>query len=778
MASLLYRIGSFSFRRWPVVVAVWLVAIIGAGVLAGSVAKPFVNSFSIPGIASLEAQTTQQELFPGTPDAQDQATANVVVQAPEGQTLRDPEVAASVDELVGELRRLPQLPDDAPIANPVQIAQAQFQMAVDGAVEAGQPRLVAEANARELLPLSEDGRTGVISFDFDVASPADVEESTREQLLDDLADARDAGLTAEVNGTGMQAVPSVGGPAEASGIAVAAVVLVITFGSLVAAGLPILVGLIGVGLGVAGILATTSFIDMNSTTLILAVMIGLAVGIDYTLFILSRYRAELRRTGAASPQERRHAAARAVGTAGSAVVFAGLTVIIALGFLVIAGVPFLTTMGLAAAGTVLVAVLVALTLLPAVLGLLGRRAFGGRVRSRADKVDDAGLAVNNGTRWARLVGRRPWAVVLVVVVALGALALPARAVQLTLPVDATAASDTTQRKASDLVSEAFGPGREAPLAVVVDSRDVPADPQARQQALGGVVAWASGLDDVRNAQVVQVTDDLSGAVLLVTPQSGPSSQSTLDLLQTLRDDQGGVEVQTGTSLGVTGQTAIQTDVSDRLGAALPIYLAVVVGLAFLLLMLVFRSLLVPVTATVGFLLSVLATLGATVAIFQEGALGLVDGQPLVSFMPIIVIGIVFGLAMDYQVFLVSRMREAHVHGMSAREAVVDGFRNSARVVTAAATIMISVFGAFVLEGDPLIQSIGFALAASVFLDAFVVRMALVPALMYLLGERAWWLPRWLDRLLPQLDVEGEKLALDPPAAEDRPGKHRAEPARA
>lgn len=778
MASLLYRIGSFSFRRWPVVVAVWLVAIIGAGVLAGSVAKPFVNSFSIPGIASLEAQTTQQELFPGTPDAQDQATANVVVQAPEGQTLRDPEVAASVDELVGELRRLPQLPDDAPIANPVQIAQAQFQMAVDGAVEAGQPRLVAEANARELLPLSEDGRTGVISFDFDVASPADVEESTREQLLDDLADARDAGLTAEVNGTGMQAVPSVGGPAEASGIAVAAVVLVITFGSLVAAGLPILVGLIGVGLGVAGILATTSFIDMNSTTLILAVMIGLAVGIDYTLFILSRYRAELRRTGAASPQERRHAAARAVGTAGSAVVFAGLTVIIALGFLVIAGVPFLTTMGLAAAGTVLVAVLVALTLLPAVLGLLGRRAFGGRVRSRADKVDDAGLVVNNGTRWARLVGRRPWAVVLVVVVALGALALPARAVQLTLPVDATAASDTTQRKASDLVSEAFGPGREAPLAVVVDSRDVPADPQARQQALGGVVAWASGLDDVRNAQVVQVTDDLSGAVLLVTPQSGPSSQSTLDLLQTLRDDQGGVEVQTGTSLGVTGQTAIQTDVSDRLGAALPIYLAVVVGLAFLLLMLVFRSLLVPVTATVGFLLSVLATLGATVAIFQEGALGLVDGQPLVSFMPIIVIGIVFGLAMDYQVFLVSRMREAHVHGMSAREAVVDGFRNSARVVTAAATIMISVFGAFVLEGDPLIQSIGFALAASVFLDAFVVRMALVPALMYLLGERAWWLPRWLDRLLPQLDVEGEKLALDPPAAEDRPGKHRAEPARA
>ncbi|GAB3992169.1 MMPL family transporter [Nocardioides marmoraquaticus] len=777
MASLLYRIGSFSFRRWPVVVAAWLVAIIAAGVLAGSVAKPFVNSFSIPGIDSLETQTTQQELFPGTPDAQDQATANVVVEAPEGRTLRDPEVAAQVDALVAQLRELPQLPDDVPIANPAQTAQAQFRAAVQGATEAGQPRQVAEANARELLPLSEDGRVGVITWDFDVASPADVEQSTRDQLLDDLEQARDGGLSAEVNGTGMQAVPSVGGPAEATGIAVAAVVLVITFGSLVAAGLPILVGLIGVGLGVTGILATTALVDMNSTTLILAVMIGLAVGIDYTLFILSRYRAELRRTGATTAEERRHAAARAVGTAGSAVVFAGLTVIIALGFLVIAGVPFLTTMGLAAAGTVLVAVLVALTLLPAVLGLLGRRAFGGQVRTREDKVDDQGLADNNGTRWARLVGRRPWAVVLVVVVALGALALPARAVQLTLPVDATAASDTTQRKASDIIGEAFGPGREAPLVVVVDSRDLPAQPQQRQLALGGVVQWASGLDDVRNAQVVQVNDDLSGAVVLVTPRSGPSSQATLDLLQTLRDDQRGVEQQTGTTLGVTGQTAIQTDVSDRLGEALPIYLAVVVGLAFLLLMLVFRSLLVPVTATLGFLLSVLATLGATVAIFQEGTFGLVEGQPLVSFAPIVVIGIVFGLAMDYQVFLVSRMREAHVHGMSAREAVVDGFRNSARVVTAAATIMISVFGAFILEHDPLIQSIGFALAAAVFLDAFVVRMALVPALMYLLGERAWWLPRWLDRLLPELDVEGEKLAVDPPRTE-RPGKHRAEPVRA
>lgn len=751
MATLLHRLGTAAFRRWPVVVAAWLLVVIGAATLAGTVSKPMEDTFTIPGIPALQAQELQKDLFPDAPDAEDQATVNVVVAAPEGRTLRTPAYAARVDRLVAELQGLPQMPDEPRLANPVQASQAQYRQAVRGAVEGGQPRAVAETNAEALLPLSADGRVGTLTWDFDVPSVADVEPETREELLDALERARIGGLTAEVNGSGLQAVPEVGGTSELVGIAVAAVVLVITFGSLVAAGLPILTALVGVALGILGISIATALTTIGTTTPILATMIGLAVGIDYTLFILARYRTELRHT-----DDRREAVGVAVGTAGSAVVFAGLTVLIALGALSIVGIPFLTSMGLAAAGTVFLAVLVALTLLPALLGMLGSKAFAGRVRRREDERDHDGLAVNNGVRWARLVGRAPIVVVLLVVVALGALAAPLQSLQLSLPTDSTSAADTTQRKASDLVSDAFGPGREAPLLVVVDARRTPGQ-QSAQAAFGDVVAWAAEQDDVANAQVVATSGDGLGAQVLVTPEGGPSDPATLDLLDGLRSGQDEIEDETGARLGVTGLTAIQTDVSERLTQALPLYLAVVVGLAFLLLMLVFRSLLVPLTATLGFLLSVLATLGATVLVFQEGAFGLVEGQPLVSFMPIIVIGIVFGLAMDYQVFLVTRMREAFVHGTSAREAVVDGFRNSARVVAAAATIMISVFAAFVLQDDPLIQSIGFALAAAVFFDAFVVRMALIPAVMYLLGDKAWWLPGWLGRVLPVVDVEGERL---------------------
>ncbi len=253
---------------------------------------------------------------------------------------------------------------------------------------------------------------------------------------------------------------------------------------------------------------------------------------------------------------------------------------------------------------------------------------------------------------------------------------------------------------------------------------------------------------------------------MVTPTSGPDDTATEDLLTALRDGQGDIEEQTGTTTGVTGLTAITTDVSKRLSDALPIYLAVVIGLAFLLLMIVFRSILVPLTATLGFLLSVLATLGATVAVFQEGAFGIMEGQPIVSFMPIFLIGVVFGLAMDYQVFLVTRIREAHVHGASPREAVIDGFRNSARVVAAAAVIMTAVFAAFMLQDEPIIKSMGFALAVAVLFDAFIVRMTLIPALMYLMGDKAWWLPAWLDRLLPNVDVEG--TSLERPHLQQRP----------
>jgi len=751
MATLLYRLGRTAYRRWPIFIGVWIAVLVAFGGIATSISKPMVDSFSIPGIPSLQAQSMQQKLFHEHSDALDEATATVVVSAPKGHTLREPKYTKAVNNLIANLEKAPQMPAK-PLVNPVKASDAQYRQTVQAAVKAGTPKAQAQANAKVLLPLSADSRTGTITWNFDVKTVADVKPATQDDVLSALQKARDNGLQAEAMGSGMQSMVAESGSSELIGVAIAAVVLLITFGSLVAAGLPIISAFVGVGMGTLGITAATAFTTIGTTTPMLSTMIGLAVGIDYTLFILSRYRTELEHT-----QDRAHAAGLAVGKAGSAVVFAGLTVLIALCALSVVGIPFLTSMGLAAAGTVFFAVLVALTLLPAILGMLKTKAFGGRIRRRRDKVDDTGKVVNNGVRWARMLGRKPAIVVGLVIVVLGGLAVPISQMHLALPSDSTAAKTTTQRKASDMVADAFGPGRNAPLMTVVDATDLPTA-KARSKAYGQVVSWAAGQKDVANAQIIGMNKEGTGAEVLITPKSGQDDQSTLDLLNALRNSQESIEHKTGTTVGVTGITAIQTDVSSALTSALPKYLAVVIGLAFILLMLVFRSILVPLTATVGFLLSVLATLGATVLVFQDGLFGLVEGQPLVSFMPIILIGIVFGLAMDYQVFLVTRMREAYVHGDTARTAIVDGFRHGARVVTAAAAIMISVFSAFILQSNSLIQSMGFALAIAVFFDAFVVRMTLIPAVMNLLGDKAWWLPRWLDQLLPHVDVEGEKLA--------------------
>ncbi len=775
MATLLYRLGKTAFRHWPRFIAAWLVALIGVISLGAAFSQPTNDSFSIPGIPSEKAADLQAELFPGAQDAFDQATVNVVVQAPEGTDLTEPENAAAVDSLLGDLAEVPQGPDPETLAGPVEASRAQEKALLQAAKQNGTPTKQALEDAQAVSPLSLDARTGLITFAFDVDSVADVEKSSRTAVKDALASAREDGLVAEANGQGLSAPEPPGGTSELIGIAVALVVLVLTFGSLVAAGLPILTAVFGLGLGLAGVTAMTAVTDISSSTPVLATMIGLAVGIDYTLFILARYRTELDHT-----DDRAEAIGKAVGTSGSAVVFAGLTVIIALSALSVVGIPFLTAMGLAAAATVFIAVLVALTLLPAILGLLKSKAFAGRVRRHVDRRDGQGLRVNNGVRWARVLARGPLAFGIAVTIGLAVLAVPLQDLRLAFPTDSTAPSDTSRRQASDLISQAFGPGREGPLLVVVDSRAVPAPD--RQASFGAVADWAASQDGVVNAQVALTNADptkppgpdnpATGAQILVTPETGPVEDATKDLLADLRAGQSDIEAETGTETGVTGLTAITTDVSDRLSDALPIYLAIVIGLAFLLLMLVFRSILVPLTATLGFLLSMLATLGVTVAIFQQGVFGLVEGQPIVSFMPIFLIGVVFGLAMDYQVFLVTRIREAHVHGMSTHDAVVDGFRNSARVVTAAASIMTAVFAAFMLQEDVLIKSIGFALAIAIVFDAFIIRLVLIPATLYLLGERAWWLPRWLDRLLPEVDVEGEKLLHHINGQSDAPEEER------
>ncbi len=717
MALYLYRLGQAAFRHRRLALGVWVLILIGAGLAAATLKGPSSTSFDIPGTEAQRAIDTLQARFPAANASG--ATARVVFAAPEGELLADPANAAKVGDVLTALEALPNV----------------------GAV----------TDPFKTGTVSPDGRVALAQVAYTVPVTG-MKDADREALLAAVAAGRAAGLTAEVGGPALQPIPEQGA-SEAIGILIAAIVLFITFGSFVAAGLPLLTALFGIGTGVALITAASGFVSLSATTSILAVMIGLAVSIDYALFILSRFRSELAEDADLDPLE---AIGRAVGTAGSAVFFAGLTVIIALTGLSVVGIPLLTEMGVAAAVTVALAVLVALTLMPALIGFAGLRVLGRRlVRRPKSSTEPERRTV--WLRWPTFISRRPLLVLVSAVTLLVLIALPALDLRLGLPDDGVAGQSTTQRKAYDLLASGFGPGFNGPLTVVLDASGV-ADPKAAAQAVASDIGK---LGDVLLVAPPVFNAAGDTAILNVIPSSAPSSAETVALVSAIRAASPGIKAETGVTVGVTGQTAIVIDISQKLGDALLPYLLVVVGLAFVVLTLVFRSLLVPLTATLGFLLSVLATLGAVVAVFQWGWFGPVFGveQPsaIVSLLPLFMVGVVFGLAMDYQVFLVTRMREEHVHGLDSVRAVIVGFTHGAPVVTAAATIMIGVFGGFVLGSDAFVKSIGFAFAVAVFFDAFVVRMTIMPAVLVLLRERAWWLPAWLDRWLPNMDVEGSNL---------------------
>ncbi|WP_306185828.1 MMPL family transporter [Streptomyces sp. MK5] len=723
MATFLYKLGRLAFRRRHFVALIWVALLTLAGVGAASAPPAGNSSFSIPGTEAQKAFDLLQQRFPGA--SADGATARVVFKVPGGEKMTDAGNKATVNKTVKELSHGSEV---ASVTDPY------------------------TGHA-----VSKDGTIAYASVKYKV-SGMELEDSSRTALKDAAQDAREAGLTVEIGGDALSAAPGTGAT-EVIGIAVAAVVLVITFGSLLAAGLPLLTAIIGVGIGVSTVTALAHALDLGTTTSTLATMIGLAVGIDYALFIVSRYRAEL-----AEGREREEAAGRAVGTAGSAVVFAGLTVVIALVGLSVVNIPMLTKMGIAAAGTVVVAVLIALTMIPALLGYAGHRVKPAGQKSRllgGARAAKKPARPNMGTRWASFVVRRPVAVLLLGVIGLGAAAVPAASLELGLPDDGSQPVSTTQRRAYDLLSEGFGPGFNGPLMVVVDAKRSD-DPKA---AFTEVTDDIKGLKDVVTVTPAQPNKAGDTATVTVIPNSKPSSATTEDLVHAIRDAGSGIKAKTDAEVLVTGSTAMNIDVSQKLNDALFPYLALVVGLAFLLLIVVFRSVLVPLKAALGFLLSVMAALGAVVAVFQwgwlSGLMGVEETGPVMSMMPIFMVGVVFGLAMDYEVFLVTRMREAYVHGEKPGQAIVTGFRHGARVVTAAAIIMIAVFSGFIGSSESMIKMIGFGLAIAVFFDAFIVRMAVVPAVLALLGRRAWWLPKWLDRALPNVDVEGEGLRTEP-----------------
>ncbi|MEV4299238.1 MMPL family transporter [Microbispora rosea] len=702
MATLLYRLGRFSFRRRGLVAAVWLLLLVVLGLAAAAFHGPTGDKFAMPGTESQRALDALAKEFPQASGA----TGTIVVAAPQGGKL-DPAALAPV------------------------VKEA-----------AGIPGVVAALDPFKSGAVSADGRYALVQVQFADALK-DVTEAQREAYMK--AGSSATGLRVEHGGEVLNAAPEVGG-SEGIGVVIAAVVLIVTFGSLVAAGMTLLNALIGVGAGMGGLFALSGVVELTSVTPVLALMLGLAVGIDYSLFITSRYRQFL--AEGVAPEE---AAGRAVGTAGSAVVFAGATVVIALAGLSVVGIPFLSVMGLAAAGTVAVAVLVALTLLPAFLSYAGTRVLPRKQRTG----ENAGAGGQGfGHTWGRVVTRLRVPILLAGVLGLGALTLPAQDLRLALPDAGTAAPGTPAREAYDLTSEGFGEGFNARLIAVVSA----ADRAATTAAAGEAAKLIQQTPGVLAVAPPQPNAAGTTALLTIIPKAGPTAAATEDAVHAIRAK---VAKIGGAEIAVTGATAVGIDVSDKLADAMPVYLLLVVGLSVLLLMLVFRSILVPVKAALGFLLTVGSTFGITVAIFQEGhlagLLGVDVPGPLVSFLPILLIGILFGLAMDYEVFLVSRMREDYVHGDTPRQATINGMGHNARVVTAAALIMTAVFGGFVFMNDPIIKSMGFALAVGVLVDAFVVRMTLVPAVMSMLGRAAWWLPRALDRALPDLDVEGERL---------------------
>jgi len=721
MAQGLYAVGAWTFRHRRIVVGFWVVLLCVVGGLSQAFARPPSTQFSIPGTQSQEAIDLLNQKFPAAAGA----SARIVFAAPAGHRLTEPQLASAVQATLARVR-----------------AAGQVEAVTDPYV---------------LRTISADGRIAYADAVYAVPV-AQISDASKAALEASARPARTAGITVAFGG-GVIAPPGAKS-SEALGMAVAYVVLTITFGALLAAGLPLILALVGVSVGILSVNALGAVVDLSATAPILATMIGLAVGVDYALFILHRYREHL-----AEGCERAEAAARATATAGTAVVFAGLTVVIALTGLAVVDIPFLTVMGFAAAGTVVIAVAIALTLLPALLGFAGSKITAPRPRRGAGGTGGAGPdgpagpapAVTASTRWVGVVTRHAVVTVLAGLAVVLVVAAPVLDLRLGLPDAGAAPVGTTARTAYDLLTQGFGAGFNGPLMVVVDAPNRDNPTQVAEAAVVGL----KRLPDVQAVSMPVQNAAKDVTIVSVTPRSGPTAPGTSNLVATIRRAAAGIQEATGIRVLVTGQTAVNLDVSAKLSGALPVYVLVVVGLALLLLMMVFRSLLVPVKAVIGFLLSIAASLGIVVFVFQQGHLGrlfgVTDPGPVVSFLPILLVGVLFGLAMDYEVFLVIRMRESFVHGAEARDAVRKGFAESGRVVVAAALIMISVFGSFVLSDDLVTKSIGLSLAVGVAVDAFLVRMTLVPAVLALAGRRAWWLPARLGRILPSVDLEGGDL---------------------
>ncbi|UNK70206.1 MMPL family transporter [Microbacterium sp. H1-D42] len=744
MSTLLSSLGRWSFRHpWRVLVS-WLIVLGIAGGAALTLGAGTDDTFSIPGTESQAGLEQLERTFPQVSGT----NAQFIVVAAPGDDITDATYKEHIEDTVDELADF-----DGVLA-----VTSPYDENIDG--------MVNDEHTAAIVRLQFDGQV------------TDVPDSVKTELqtaVDDLgAELPDGSQTALGGDLFAMSMPTIT-ITEAVGVVIALLVLIVTFRSFVVAGLPLLTALLGVGISMAGIFAATAVATVSSTTPLLALMLGLAVGIDYALFIIARHQDQVR--DGMDPEE---SASRAVGTAGSAVVFAGITVLIALIGLGFAGIPFLTTMGIAAAVAVAIAVAISVTLTPAMLGFVKGRVIGRVKKQKAKKSDAAAPATRKtrspapdaqprgfAARWVGGITKRPVLVTIAVVLGLGIIAVPALSLNLALPNAGVLPKGSEARVSYDLTAEEFGPGFNGPL-ILTGTIVTSTDPLTLMQDLGKEVEKIPGVREVALATPNETADT---GIVQIIPETAPDDPATSDLVRELRSHHDEWLDQFGIDLKVTGFTAVAIDISDQLGAALLPFGIFVIGLSLILLAIVFRSIWVPITAAVGYLLSIIASFGVVAAVFEWGwfadLLHVARTGPIISFMPIVLMGVLFGLAMDYQVFLVSRMREDYVHDpdrtvaenrrAAAIRAVRSGFTSSARVVTAAALIMFAVFVAFVPEGDSSLKPIALGLAAGIAIDAFLVRMTLIPAVMAILGDRAWRIPAWMEKILPHVDIEGEAV---------------------
>lgn len=795
MGKFLHKLGEYAYKhKWWFVVG-WIVVFAVVGFGAAVNYKPTTSSVSIPGTQAQQTLNRMNELFPDMGKGSGQIAI---------ESTGDKKITDHKDQIAILLEKVSNINGVSRVVSPFENDKA---ISSDGKI----------AYAQVLL---KDG-AGSISK----TTTLDIEKAVNES--------RTNGLTVEVGGDIINHMPSdLIGVGEIGGLLFALFILVVALSSLVAAGLPIIVALATVFISMAGLFSLSKLIDINQTTPVLAIMLGLAVGIDYSLFIVNKYKSLLL-TGMSEKQ----AVGRAIGTAGNAVIFAASTVVIALASLSIVNIPFMTTMGLTGAATIAMAGLIAVTLIPAMLGIVGDKLFSRKTRSLIKKASKKRSVKTEDTnrskiwfKWGNAIAKHPVIWLLVAIVFAGVIALPVQKLELGLPSDQYASSGSTERKAYEIMKRGFGEGFSGPLAVVVEglqattqsdkdavrseimneynskvqaatalfeqyysqkaaSISTPEEYAALQQEIEavqaeGVQKQAAALaeidekvekyaklrqlsliaseiakvENVAQALSAVTTDDGTKGMIQVIPKASPSDKKTIDLISYLRNSENQKKITggSGVTFGVTGSTALRIDIDEKLSNALPVYLATVIGLSLAILIIAFRSVLVPIKATLGFLLSVGAMFGSMVAVFQLGWFGIAEAPgPIVSFIPIIGIGILFGLAMDYEFFLVSSMHESYMHHKDAKKAVIFGFGVASKVVTAAFVIMVSVFAGFVMNDDSTVQAISFGLAIGVLVDALLVRMTIVPAVMTLLGKSSWWLPGWLDKLLPHVSIEGE-----------------------